>query len=80
MLVKKWYISIQEAETGGWRTARVKMHFYTSSERIARVASCIETYFSVQIHANPSWLTVYRHRKCAATQRHSTAVNATILT
>ena len=26
-------------------------HFYTSSERIARVAACIEPYFSLQIHA-----------------------------
>ena len=43
------------------------LHFYTSSERIARVASCIEPYFSLQIHANPSWLTVHRHRKCAVT-------------
>ena len=56
------------------------LHFYTSSQRIARVASCIEPYFSLQIYANPSWLTVYRHRKCAATQLHSTAVNTTILT
>ena len=47
---------------GGLRTASVKMqcvYFYTSSEQIARVASCIEPYFSLQIHANPSWLTVY---------------------
>ena len=29
---------------------------------------------------NPSWCTVYRHRKCAATQLHSTAVKTTILT
>ena len=56
------------------------LHFYTSNERIARVASCIEPYFSLQIHANPSWLTAYRHRKCAATQLHSTAVNTTIFT
>ena len=56
------------------------LHFYTSSERIARVASCIEPYFSLQIHTNPSWLTVYRHRKWAVTQLYSTAVNTTILT
>ena len=56
------------------------LHFYTSSEWIACVASCIEPYFSLQIHANSSWLTVYRHRKCVATQLHSTAVNTTILT
>ena len=56
------------------------LHFYTSNERIAREASCIEPYFSLQIHANPSWLTVYRHRKCAVTQIHSTAVNTTIST
>ena len=62
------------------RGRRWVLHFYTSSERIARVASCIEPYFSLQIHANPSWLTVYSHRKCAATQLHSTAVNMTILT
>ena len=42
------------------------------------LASRIEPYFSLQIHANPSWLTVYRHRKCAVTQLHSTAVNTTI--
>ena len=35
------------------------LHFFTSSERIARVASCIEPYFSLQIHANScGWLTV----------------------
>ena len=56
------------------------LHFYTSSERIAREASCIESYFSLQIHANPSWLTVYRYQKCAVTQIHSTAVNTTIST
>ena len=28
---------------------------------------------------NASWLTVYRHQKCASTQLHSTAVNTTIL-
>ena len=56
------------------------LYFYTSSERIARLAPCIEPYFSLQIHASPSWLTVYRHRKCAVTQRHSTAVNTTIST
>ena len=27
----------------------------------------------------PSWLTVYRHQKCAATQLHLTAVDTTIL-
>ena len=56
------------------------LHFYTSSERVARVASCIEPYSSLQIHANPSWLTVYRYRKCAITQLQSTVVNTTILT
>ena len=31
------------------------LHFRTSSERIARVASCIEPYFSLEIHAKPSF-------------------------
>ena len=34
-----------------------------SSERIARVALCIEPYFSLHMHANPRLRTVYRQRK-----------------
>ena len=75
---KKWYNSIFRYKSP--KPAVGALHFYTSSERIARVASCIEPYFSLQIHANPSWLAVYRHLKCAATQLHSTAVNMMILT
>ena len=51
------------------------LHFYTSSERITRVASCIEPYFSLQIHANPSWLTVYRHAR-AKMRRNSTSLDS----
>ena len=80
-----YYLSYVSCENSIFRYKRPKravgaLHFYASSERIARVASCIEPYFSLQIHANPSWLTVYRHRKCAVTELHSTAVNTTILT
>ena len=39
---------------GGLRAASVKvLYFRTSIERIARMASCIEPYCSLQMHAKP---------------------------
>ena len=59
--------SIQKAKTGGSCTASVKMlHFHTHVSNHIFLYKCME---------NPSRLTVYRHRKCAVTQPHSTAVN-----
>ena len=46
------------------------LHFHTSSERIARVASCIEPYFSLQIHAKPE----LAHRLQTSRMRHNDIV------
>ena len=49
------------------------MHFSTSSERIARVASCIGPYFSSQMHAIPE----FSHRlQTSKMRRDSTSLNS----
>ena len=71
---------LQDGDCKSWEMCKVqqKIVCFDTRGQNGRLALCIEPYFSLQIHANLSWLTVYRHRKCAATQLHSQAVNTTI--
>ena len=46
-------IYLTKCENSIFRCNRPKWHFHTRSERITRVASCIEPYFSLQMHAKP---------------------------
>ena len=55
---------IQEAKTGGW---------HTSNNRIARVASCIEAYFSLQMDAKPELAHCLQTSKM---RRNSTSLNS----
>ena len=64
---------------GGWRTASVKIFTREVSESPvwSHVSNHIFLYNFMRTRVGSPF--IYRHRKCTATQLHSTAVNTTIL-
>ena len=66
-IIQKSYISIHAAK----RATRA-LHFHTRSARIARLVSCIQPYFSLQMHAK---LEMAHRLKTSKMRHNSTSIN-----